>query len=97
LNIAGRRRRTRWTGRGWRNGRNRRRNSGRTAGSGCRRRLLQTRAAIHQVLFNIPDHKLHFEIVGMLLGDLVQPVKNRFQARQIGDKFDLPIQIFQLI
>jgi hypothetical protein len=49
------------------------------------------------VLFDIPDHKLHFEIVGMLLGDLVQPVKNRLQTRQIGDIFDLPVQIFQLI
>ena len=62
-----------------------------------RRLLLDFRPAIHQVLLDIADDQLHFEIVGMLPGDIVQPVKDRLQIFQIGDPLDLLVQTFQLI
>ena len=42
------------------------------------------------MLLDIADHQLHFEIVGVLLGDFVQPVKNRLQPRQFSHMLDLP-------
>jgi len=44
------------------------------------------------VLLNIADDQLNFEVVGVLPGDLVQPVENRFEPRQVTHSADLLIQ-----
>jgi hypothetical protein len=49
------------------------------------------------VLLDIAHHKLYFEIVVILFGDLVQPVKNGPQIGQVGDQLDLLIQALQFI
>jgi hypothetical protein len=51
--------------------------------------LLNLASAIYQVLLDIADRELHFEIVLVGFGDLVQPEKNRFKPGQVGDLIDL--------
>jgi hypothetical protein len=46
------------------------------------------------VLLDVADYQLDFKIVGALLGNLVQPVKNRFQLGQFGHTVDLLVQAF---
>jgi hypothetical protein len=49
------------------------------------------------VLLQVACDQLDFEIVGMLLCDLVDARKNRLQIIQVGHQFDLLIQLFQLV
>jgi hypothetical protein len=49
------------------------------------------------VLLDVADHQLYFEIVGIRLGDFVQPEKDRLQILQHGHPVDLLVQILQLI
>ncbi len=44
------------------------------------------------MLLDVADHQLHFEIVGVLLCDLVEPVIDWLQALQAGHKADLLVQ-----
>ena len=47
------------------------------------------------MLFDVADHELHFEIVGVLLRDFVEPVVNRLQTLEAGHKVDLLIEALQ--
>ncbi len=47
------------------------------------------------MLLDVADHQLHFEIVGVLLGDLVKPVIDWLQALQTGHKAYLLVQTLQ--
>jgi hypothetical protein len=49
------------------------------------------------VLLDVTDHQLHFEIVGICLGDFVQPEKDRLQVLQQGHPVDLLVQILQFV
>jgi hypothetical protein len=49
------------------------------------------------VPLDVAGHQLHFEIVAVLLGELVDARKNRLQRIQVGHLFDLLIQTLQLI
>jgi hypothetical protein len=44
------------------------------------------------MLLDVADYELHFEIVGVLLSDLVEPVIDWLQALQTGHKADLLVQ-----
>lgn len=52
---------------------------------------------MHQVLLDVADHQLHFEIVGIRLGDFIQPEKDRLQVLQHSHPVDLLVQILQLV
>lgn len=45
------------------------------------------------MLFDVADHKLHFEIVRILSCDIVQPEEDRLQVLQLSHQFDLLVQI----
>lgn len=44
------------------------------------------------MLLDVAHHQLHFEIVRMLPGDVVQPEEDRLQVLQLGHAFDLLIE-----
>ena len=47
------------------------------------------------MLLDVADHQLHFEIVGVLLRDLVEPVIDWLQALQAGHKAHLLVKTLQ--
>ena len=47
------------------------------------------------MLLNIADYQLHFEIVGVMSCDLVEPVINWLKALQTGHEADLLVQTLQ--
>jgi hypothetical protein len=47
------------------------------------------------VLLDIAHYQLHFEIVGVLLGDFVEPVIDWLQSLQAGHEADLLVQTLQ--
>jgi hypothetical protein len=47
------------------------------------------------MLLNIADDQLHFEIVGVLLCDFVEPVIDWLQSLQAGHEADLLVQTLQ--
>jgi hypothetical protein len=49
------------------------------------------------VLLDFAHHKLHFEVVSLLLGDLIESVENGFQCREVIDTIDLRVEISQLV
>ena len=48
------------------------------------------------MLLDVAHHQLDLEIVRVLLGDFVQPEKDRLQTRQLRDLVDLLVQALQL-
>jgi len=57
--------------------------------------VFQTRAALNQMLLDVPDHELDVEVTRVPLGDFIDAVKDRLQGLQIGYQLDLLIQPFQ--
>jgi hypothetical protein len=59
--------------------------------------LLELGPAIDHVLLDVAHGQLNFEVVGVFLGDFVQPEKDRLQPRQILDPIDLLIQALEFV